>query len=503
MSLSVQNDFHFLSIGAGSKVLIDLEQFGLSNCKDIKCVSKACSSLLHNQVELTWELIKVVYYFIINKKIDEQKHYSVALKNIKNLNTFRYDRVKEVLNKNKYNSLQLTGSENVDSDIDITFLMPLNDIDPYQELVSKFEEAFNFTNSTKLTFEIIEKVFDVNLYLANFIINCDIKPNLQDQICESIKGPCTHHCTINEPEFRSMNVKYNNITINLLVTPKVLYRLSEMFNYDDNGGKSNDYVTQVKNEYKFPATALDYTNIVDQIKLLIGNNNSITNKDKLKSLDNLLFQAALSAKDQYYSKWTFLNIVLKKHLEQPQQKIDAIWDNIGMLYHMLTQNECQEIFWVRKTFKYLHRILQLLWSKVNDTEPIINLINQARINYENTSNAVHIKYLTDLNIFPKEDLKISFLTPLLQKFTSENGEIQQNKIDIFTKIFTYTFMNSPFLKVIEQDTKGGTSFLKTKQSIQINKAKRCIYLTPGSRIRYVKWNKQFVTVKSLKKRFST
>lgn len=146
------------------------------------------------------------------------------------------------------------------------------------------------------------------------------------------------------------------------VSPCALYNMKSMF----KNGKDYDpeWTTAMMHLEDPQITNYDQaTKNFDEILGLIATNKYRPTKykpnNKLLALHKAVFNATIAARDQYFTRSAFASVVwgIKYNtITDNWQNYEAMWDNLGMMFHVLTQTSCEEPKWESKAAKYLIRI---------------------------------------------------------------------------------------------------------------------------------------------------
>ncbi|MBD1215949.1 MAG: hypothetical protein H9536_01140, partial [Aphanizomenon flos-aquae Clear-A1] len=149
-------------------------------------------------------------------------------------------------------------------------------------------------------------------------------------------------------------------TLKLLASPRALYRLRDMlqnYNYiqllKDNDYLPNPSIIPYPSDYDYENT-INYNKCVEEYLRLMR-----APYTPPSLIEKAIFKATICAKDQYYTQDAFSYVVYDIKPTTQKQVLNAAWDNLGMLFHVLSLTECEEPYWLKKTVKYLLRILGL------------------------------------------------------------------------------------------------------------------------------------------------
>lgn len=489
------------------KLYLTMKFFENINLKSLTSILETCNitplQTYPSLILLKWETIKILSYHMTN-----------VSDKFEQLNKFRYNCIRGFLNNTVcqgksvqcYDSLSLTGSENIDSDIDVTIMMPTSQItcpncSPQTAFARYVTNLWKESKEMSLDEQALIDAFDINFYLANFILTKN--PNVSNDKYIEIRK-----LQFNTQEFyllqflhkEFLQIQIGKSVMMLNVPGRVLFRMFRMFtNFD-----TNPYLDGIAKQYPMIRQLLpksftnveqlvngkEYMNTVHKIYDLLNDKKNCSRIDFGQTLEKLMFYATLQVRDQYYSSWTFQSIVIRQDVVQKDDesnkriKTEMIWDHLGMMYHLLTLAECNEKYWFRKCLKYIHRIFS-----VDNTCGVqaLEKLQSFRVDFQvkqNKEAQLFINRLTQISDPGSEwdNLCNHFLEQLC------DGDLQTNikKYNVFSVVFRYALYKYPFFKLVDAKHGGDTtSYKRTSKKVIIKGKQRNICLC--KRVQYVKW----------------
>lgn len=336
---------------------------------------------------------------------------------IHTLNNIRFnmvDSIIAIINAQGEIAMKYTGSKNYDSDVDITanVIRFSNKFTVFETFYNSIKFIFNLTDAPMDYINFIADFLDINIYIANFQVFRDVcisgtasikassHPNEEMGLIECF--PTDESRLYPYYRIKSLFNKYPNVKAQFdtlesklenTVKSNVTYiDLVEQFyqnlcqlNVNCDSLRWNLFVAMNKSRDQY-FTVASYVLVVLEAEInekyekdrsaeqaqkkekptTLGRLGRIRASQRLKATHDatISIESITHVSPAQVDKAISMSALNEFISKEDENHIEAAWDNIGMLYHVLNTSICQEPDWITKVAKYMIRILN--WVKSED-----------------------------------------------------------------------------------------------------------------------------------------